>query len=99
MEPSEAAPGCELPHQRTWSSDAYDALVHCAAERDLADVPARQPSLCRLDDDVFLEAGWLHADLGARAVEQQPEASVLAVAEVEAVKSIFWTSKSIFCPS
>jgi hypothetical protein len=85
MEPSEAAPGCELPHQGTWSSDAYDALVHCAAERDLADVPAPQPSLCRFDDDVFLEAGWLHADLGARANLPvcSPRAGVCAAASSE----------------
>src|SRR5215213_11530869 len=83
VESPEAAPGCELAHQRAWPADVDQALARRAPERDFADVPARQPLLRRLDDDVFVEAGRLRADLGPRPLEQQPESPVQAVAKVE----------------
>ena len=63
--------------------DLHHARVQRVAEREPADVPLRQPLRGRDEHEVLVVAGRLEADLGRRAVEQEPVAAVVLDVEDE----------------
>jgi hypothetical protein len=71
-------------YQRARSVHLDQSPAHRMAQREVAQMPLREPLRRRRDNGVVVFAGRFGADLGSTAVEEQPVALAWASAEFEA---------------